>query len=158
IEDTATRLKLIASGPVEHVIARDDIAVENGKPKIRVSELSLMPEGLEQLPDAEFRNLIWYILNPPQDHRPMTPALRKELIGDDGGGRKSPEAARPPANGSGEFRGPGAQPGDAESVALWNPEWRVVCPPFEGAPKKLPEYAGHRNVLMTHPADRTTPA
>src|SRR6185295_6324309 len=48
IEDTATRLKLIASGPVEHIIARDDIALENGKPRIRMSELSLMPEGLEQ--------------------------------------------------------------------------------------------------------------
>ena len=30
---------------------------------MRVSELSVMPEGLEQMPDADFRNLINYILN-----------------------------------------------------------------------------------------------
>jgi hypothetical protein len=34
---------------------------------MRVSELSVMPEGLEQMPDADFRNLILYILNPPQE-------------------------------------------------------------------------------------------
>src|SRR5439155_6403429 len=83
VEETPTRLKLIASGPTEHVLARSDIATENGKLKIRLSELSLMPEGLEQMPDADFRNLIWYLLNPPQDHRPWTPGLRKELIGED---------------------------------------------------------------------------
>src|SRR5262249_54093444 len=81
VEDSPSRLKLLASGPTEHVIARSDIAVENGKPKIRTSQLSLMPEGLEAMPDADFRNLIWFILNPPQDNRPLTPALRKELIG-----------------------------------------------------------------------------
>jgi hypothetical protein len=48
---------------------------------MRVSELSVMPEGLEQMPDEDFRNMIWYILNPPQDNRPMTPTLRRELIG-----------------------------------------------------------------------------
>jgi hypothetical protein len=26
-----------------------------------------MPEGLEQMPDADFRNLILYILHPPQE-------------------------------------------------------------------------------------------
>jgi putative heme-binding domain-containing protein len=83
VEETPLRLKLLASGPIEHVISRIDIAVENGKPKIRTSELSLMPEGLEQMPDTDFRNLIWYILNPPQDNRAWTPALRKELIGEE---------------------------------------------------------------------------
>ena len=83
VEETPTRLELIASGPIEHVIARSDIATENGNLKIRHSELSLMPEGLEQMPDADFRNLIWYLLNPPQDHRPWTPELRKELIGEE---------------------------------------------------------------------------
>jgi hypothetical protein len=43
------------------VIAKSDIASR------RVSELSVMPEGLEQMPDADFRNLISYILHPPQD-------------------------------------------------------------------------------------------
>ena len=81
MEDSPTRLKLIASGPTEHFIARSDIAMANGKPSIRTSELSLMPEGLEQMPDADFRNLIWYLLNPPEDNRPMTPQLWRELTG-----------------------------------------------------------------------------
>ncbi|HEY2952157.1 MAG TPA: PVC-type heme-binding CxxCH protein, partial [Verrucomicrobiae bacterium] len=83
VEDSPTRLKLVASGPTEHIIARSDIATSDGKPSIRTSELSLMPEGLEQMPDAEFRNLIWFLLNPPQDNRPWTPALRKELLGEE---------------------------------------------------------------------------
>jgi putative membrane-bound dehydrogenase-like protein len=77
VEDTDTRVKLLSSGPKEEVIARGDIA---GR---RLSELSVMPEGLEQLPDADFRNLIWYILNPPQDNRPLTPERRRELIGEE---------------------------------------------------------------------------
>ncbi len=76
VEDTDTRVKLLSSGPKEDVVAKSEIA------HLRTSELSVMPEGLEQMPDADFRNLIWYILNPPQDHRPLTPALLRELIGD----------------------------------------------------------------------------
>jgi putative membrane-bound dehydrogenase-like protein len=75
VEDTPSRLKLVASGPTEHIIARSDIQ------KMDTGELSLMPEGLEQMPDADFRNMVWYLLNPPQDNRPMTPELRKELLG-----------------------------------------------------------------------------
>ncbi|PYL01768.1 MAG: hypothetical protein DME19_00490 [Verrucomicrobia bacterium] len=82
VEDTPTRLKLLASGPTEHIIARSDIAVLNGRPGIRTSELSLMPEGLEAISDADFRNMIWFLLNPPGDNRPMTPELRRELIGE----------------------------------------------------------------------------
>jgi len=80
VEDSPSRLKLLASGPIEHVLAKSDIAVENGKPKIRTSLLSLMPEGLEVLPDKDFRDMIWFILNPPQDQRPWTKELRKELL------------------------------------------------------------------------------
>jgi putative heme-binding domain-containing protein len=87
VEDTPTRLKLLASGPIEHIVAREEIALENGKPAIRTSELSLMPEGLEQMPEADFRNLIWFLLNPPQDNRPWTPVLRKELLGDENAGQ-----------------------------------------------------------------------
>jgi len=76
IEDTDTRIKLLSTGPKEEVVAKSEIS------SMRTTELSVMPEGLEQLPDADFRNLIWYILNPPQDNRPWTPTLRKELIGD----------------------------------------------------------------------------
>jgi putative heme-binding domain-containing protein len=82
VEDSPSRFKLLASGPIEHVLAKSDIAVENGKPKIRTSQLSLMPEGLEVLPDKDFRDMIWFILNPPQDQRTWTKELRKELVGD----------------------------------------------------------------------------
>jgi putative membrane-bound dehydrogenase-like protein len=77
VEESNTRVKLISSGPKEETIARGDIA------KMRVTELSVMPEGLEQMPDEDFRNMVWYILNPPQDNRPLTPALRKELLGEE---------------------------------------------------------------------------
>jgi putative heme-binding domain-containing protein len=156
VEDSPTRLKLVASGPVEHIFSRNEIAVEAGKSKIRTSALSLMPEGLEQIPDPDFRDLIWFLLNPPGDSRPMTPALRRELLGGETDPRPGNSSARDETGTS--FRGKGATPGDGESVALWNPDWKVICPPFEGAPKKLPEFVGQRNVLMTHPPDRTTPA
>lgn len=149
VEETDTRIKLIAAGPTENTIAKSDIKMVNGKPAIRKTELSLMPEGLEQIPDKDFRDLIMFILNPPGDNRPWTPALRKELIGDD---------AQKSADATDAIHGKGLQPGDGESVALWNPDWKVSCPPFEGAPRKLVEFAGRRNVLMTHPTDRNTPA
>jgi putative heme-binding domain-containing protein len=61
VEETGSSIKLLSSGPKEDVIAKSDIASR------RVSELSVMPEGLEQMPDADFRNLIAYILHPPQE-------------------------------------------------------------------------------------------
>jgi putative membrane-bound dehydrogenase-like protein len=86
VEDAPTRLRLLAAGPVEHVIARGDIAVKEGKPRIRTLPSSLMPEGLEAMPDKDFRDLIWFLLNPPQDNRPWTPALRREIFGDEKAG------------------------------------------------------------------------
>jgi putative membrane-bound dehydrogenase-like protein len=62
-ENTDTRVKLLSAGPKEDVIAKSDIA------EMRVSELSVMPEGLEQMPDNDFRNLILYVLHPPQETR-----------------------------------------------------------------------------------------
>jgi putative heme-binding domain-containing protein len=61
VEDTDSRVKLLAAGPKEEIVAKADIA------SIRTSELSVMPEGLEQMPDPDFRNLILYILHPPQE-------------------------------------------------------------------------------------------
>jgi len=75
VEDTETRVRLLSAGPKEEVVARSDIAT------MRVSELSVMPEGLEQMPDDDFRNLINYILKPPQDNLPVTPQRSKELPG-----------------------------------------------------------------------------
>jgi putative membrane-bound dehydrogenase-like protein len=83
VEESDTRIKLVNAGPVEYVVAKSDIAVANGKPKVTKKEMSLMPEGLEQMPDKDLRDLLMFILNPPGDQRPWTPALRKELIGDE---------------------------------------------------------------------------
>jgi putative heme-binding domain-containing protein len=74
VEETDGHLKLIAAGPTENVISKSDIASK------RVSELSLMPEGLEQMPDEDFRDLIWFILSPPQEGS-LTPEKRKALVG-----------------------------------------------------------------------------
>jgi len=59
VENSDTRIKLLSSGPKEEVVAKTDIA------ELRTSELSVMPEGLEQMPENDFRNLILFILNPP---------------------------------------------------------------------------------------------
>lgn len=61
VEETDSEIKLLSAGPKEDVIAKSDIASR------RVSELSVMPEGLEQMPDVDFKNLISYILHPPQE-------------------------------------------------------------------------------------------
>lgn len=134
IEDNDSSIKLLASGPKEEVVAKANTASR------RVTELSVMPEGLEQMPDEDFRNLIWYILNPPQDKKPLTPERWRELIGDE-----KPSASQGVAS-------------DGESVALWNPEWRVKSGTADGAPRKESEYAGRRNVLMTHPFHENEPA
>lgn len=135
VENTDTRVRLLSAGPKEDVVAKSDIA------KLRVSELSVMPEGLEQMPDADFRNLIAYLLNPPGDKAPFS---WKNAAG---------HGAEPP-----KPAGKKAAAIDHESVALWNPEWRVLAPDFEGTPAKLVEFAGKQNVLLTHPFDREKPA
>lgn len=134
VENTDTRVRLLSAGPKEDVIAKSDVA------KLRVSELSVMPEGLEQMPDGDFRNLIAYLLNPPGDKAPFS------WKNDAGHGAAAP---KPPGKKASI---------DHESVALWNPEWRVVAPEFEGTPAKLVEFAGKRNVLLIHPFDREKPA
>ena len=60
VEETAVHVKLLSSGPKEEVVAKSEIA------QMRVSELSVMPEGLEQMPDEDFRNLILFISSAPQ--------------------------------------------------------------------------------------------
>ncbi|MBA4148002.1 MAG: c-type cytochrome [Verrucomicrobia bacterium] len=74
VEDTDTHVKLLSAGPIENVVAKSDIE------SMRVSELSVMPEGLEQLSDEDFRDMIWFILAPPEEG-PLTPEKRKALIG-----------------------------------------------------------------------------
>ena len=92
VDETETRIKLVSAGPTENTIAKSDIKMVNGKHAIRKTELSLMPEGLEQIPDKDFRDLIMFILNPPGDKRPWTPALRKELIGEESTSQKAASA------------------------------------------------------------------
>ena len=137
-ENTATHVKLVMAGPSEAIIDKSNMK------SLRVTENSAMPEGLEQMPEADFRNLIWYILAPPGDGRPLTDERKKELIA---AGSDQASVAPDPEGSS-----------DGESVALWNPGWRVESPAFEGAPRKYPEFAGQANVLMTHPVDESTPA
>lgn len=60
IEDTPTRVTL-AGMNVRETIARNQVQ------SLDVSDVSAMPEGLEGLPDENFRNLIWYIFAPPED-------------------------------------------------------------------------------------------
>ena len=61
VEETDSRVKLLSIGPKEEIVARNDIT------SMKTSELSVMPEGLEQMPDSDFRNLILYVLHPPQE-------------------------------------------------------------------------------------------
>ncbi len=65
-EENETRIRLLSAGPKEDILARSDIA------NLRVSPISLMPEGLEQMPEGDFRNLVAFILNPPQDGTPFS--------------------------------------------------------------------------------------
>lgn len=135
-ENTATHVKLVMAGPSEVIVDKSDLQ------SLHVSEQSAMPEGLEQMPGEDFRNLIWFILAPPADGLPLTEERRRELIGladDEGAASLLPQR-------------------DGESLALWAPGWQVDCPDFEGAPAKLPEFAGRRNVLLTHPYDESRPA
>ncbi len=133
VEETDTRVRLLNLGPTEFVVAKDQIKSRE------VSELSLMPEGLEALPDDDFRDLIWFILTPPEDG-PVTEERRRELIGTSNEEARNDDAI------------------DGESVALWNPDWDVVAPQFEGTPRKHVALAGRKNVLETHPFDDSRPA
>jgi putative membrane-bound dehydrogenase-like protein len=64
VENAPDHVKLLSSGDKEDVIARADIA------SMRTEKISVMPEGLvDTMPDADLRNLLWYIYSPAQDNR-----------------------------------------------------------------------------------------
>ena len=136
VENNDRIVRLMIAGPSEVIVSKADVK------SLRVTENSVMPEGLEQIPEADFRNLIWYILAPPGDAKPLTEERRRELMGG-----SDDRASVDPAGSS-----------DGESVALWNPEWQVNNAVHGAAPRKLPEYLGRHNVLVTHPHDAQTPA
>jgi putative membrane-bound dehydrogenase-like protein len=133
IEDSANRVRLLATGPREDIIEKAQIKSR------KTSEISLMPEGLgDQLSDADLRDLVGYILNHPGDKQPFNWKNH--------GAVPAKPAAAKPAKKSAQI--------DWESVAHWNPDWHVVAPVFEGTPLKLGNFAGRKDVLRTHPYSR----
>jgi putative membrane-bound dehydrogenase-like protein len=129
VEDTPGQVRLLGIGGLQQVVARDQIAslVNTGQ--------SLMPMGFGALPDDVLRDLVWFVLAPPEEG-PLTAEKREALA-------RGVDGTTPPP--------------DGESVALWNPDWRLDTVPFEGTPSKLPEFQGRLNVLKLHPKDRQTP-
>jgi putative membrane-bound dehydrogenase-like protein len=139
VEDTPGHVKLLGAGGAAQVVPRDQIAT------LTNTKQSLMPMGFGALPDAAFRDLIWYILAPPEEG-PLT-AEKKDLFIK---GVETGEPAKPKGNNSRAI--------DWESVSLWNPAWKVNAPDFERTPMKLAEYHGKTNVLLLHPFEKTKPA
>lgn len=141
VEDTPGHVKLLGAGGAAQVVPRDQIAT------LTNTKQSLMPMGFGNLPDAAFRDMMWYILA-PQEEGPLTPEKKKLLIQ----GVEVPEMASKP-------KGTNWRAIDWESVSLWNPDWKVSAPDFERTPVKLAEYHGKTNVLLMHPfPDKKTPA
>ena len=141
VEDTPGRVKLLGAGGSAQVVPRDQIAT------LTNTKQSLMPMGFGNLPDAAFRDMMWYLLAPPEEG-PLTPEKKKLLIQ----GVEVPETASKP-------KGTNWRDIDWESVSLWNPDWKVSAPDFERTPVKLAEYHGKTNVLLMHPfPDKKTPA
>lgn len=129
VEDTPNQITLANASGAKTTIERDNIET------LTKTKQSVMPEGLELMPDSDFRNLIWYVLSPPEEGA-LTEEKRKKLIGSS----RAQDYV------------------DHESVSLWNPDWRILAPEFEGTPVKIPEYLGAKNVLKLHPYDKDKPA
>lgn len=140
VEDTPSHVKVLAIGGAEQIVPRDQVA------KVENTHQSLMPMGFGALPDAAFRDLIWYILAPPEEG-PLTREKKIALSTN----MDAPVAKKP--SGGTNWRAI-----DWESVSLWNPEWKVSAPDFERTPVKLPEYQGRKNVLLMHPFAENKPA
>ncbi len=142
VEDTPTQVTLLGIGGRREVVARGDIA------KLENTHQSLMPMGFGALPDDIFRDLVWYLLAPPEEGK-LTPEKKAAMAA------PVTEITAPPAA-KNEKQYPKI---DLESVSLWNPEWKVTAPNFEGTPVKLGEFSGRKNILQMHPfPDKTTPS
>jgi putative heme-binding domain-containing protein len=140
VEDTPSHVKLLGAGGAAQVVPRDQVAT------LTNTKQSLMPMGFGNLPDTAFRDLVWYVLAPPEEG-PLTKEKKDLLI-------KGVEDT-----GTSKPKGPSSRAIDWESVSLWNPEWKVSAPDFERTPVKLGEYYGQKNVLLMHPfPDKKTPA
>ncbi len=144
IEDTPTQVTLLGIGGSREVVPTGDIA------KREDTGLSLMPMGFGNLPDDQLRNLIWYLLAPPEEGT-LTKEKKEAFI-------KGAEAEAPTATPVNTTASPGPRI-DWESVSLWKPDWRIRAPEFEGTPRKLAAFSGRNNVLQLHPfPDRKKPA
>ncbi|MES2709291.1 MAG: PVC-type heme-binding CxxCH protein [Verrucomicrobiota bacterium] len=152
VENTPTQITLLGIGGSREVVPVADIE------KKEDTGLSLMPMGFGSLPDDQFRSLIWYILAPPEEG-PLTPEKKDALIrGAEGEAQALSKPAKTKTAAANAAEDP-HPPIDRESVSLWNPDWKVTAPDFEGTPRKLTDYAGRKNVLMLHPfPDRKTPS
>ncbi len=140
VEDTPSHVKLLGAGGATQIVPRDQVAT------LTNTKQSLMPMGFGNLPDTAFRDLIWYVLAPPEEG-PLTKE-KKDLLTK---GVEDTTSTKP--------KGPSSRAIDWESVSLWNPEWKVSAPDFERTPMKLSEYYGRKNVLLVHPfPDKKTPA
>ena len=139
VEDTPAHVKLLAAGGAEQLVPRDQLA------KLENTHQSLMPSGFGALPDEPFRNMIWYILAPPEEG-PLTKEKKDMLVK----GVEGVEAAKKPA--ANNWYKP-----DWESVSLWNPQWKITAPEFERTPVKLTDFHGRQNVLLMHPFDPQKP-
>ncbi len=138
-EDTPSHVKLLAIGGAEQVVPRDQIA------KLENTHQSLMPMGFGGLPDDQFRNLIWYVLAPPEEG-PLTADKKKALSTSIDAAPAKPKARN-------------WRVIDWESVSLWNPKWKITAPEFEGTPNRIAEYHGRKNLLVMHPfEDKKTPS
>ncbi|MES2598091.1 MAG: PVC-type heme-binding CxxCH protein [Verrucomicrobiota bacterium] len=142
VEDTPGHVKLLGPGGASQIVSRAEIST------LTNSKQSLMPMGFGNLPDTAFRDMIWYILAPP-DEGPLTKEKKELLIR--GVELAEPATAKPQKT---NWRAI-----DWESVSHWNPDWKVNAPDFERTPVKLAEYHGQTNVLLMHPfTDKKTPA
>lgn len=141
VEDTPSHVKLLGAGGAAQTVSRDQVA------SLTNTKQSLMPMGFGALPDEMFRDMIWYILAPPEEG-PLTKE-KKDLL------TRGVEAApATPSKPKTNWRAI-----DWESVSLWNPDWKVDAPDFGRTPVKLADYYGRSNVLMFHPfEDRKKPA
>lgn len=133
-EDSPVRVRLLGLGGREEVVARDQIE------KLEDTGVSLMPAGFGELPDEQFRDLMWFILAPPEEG-PLTPEKKAALSA------PVTETAGVADDDSEEAH----DRIDWESVSLWNPDWKVAAPEFEGTPRKHVDYHGRKNVLELHP-------
>ena len=145
VEDTPTQVTLLGIGGTRTVVPRGDIAgMENTKQ-------SLMPMGFGALPDDQFRDLIWYILAPPEEG-PLTKEKKEHLLLS----VDAPPAPDAPKAGGLELWNPKMR--DREAASLWQPDWQLDAADFEGTPTRLVEYCGRKNVLVLHPKSANAPA